>query len=86
MKQESHSSSSSPSSPTVGDVSVREKEDVTNSDISPVPVSELVDDRSGRPDETQANQIPQSNKEETTIERGNLWDDPEIPELLQEFS
>ena len=50
MKQESHSSSSSSSSlssPTVGDSSVREREDVTNSDISPVPVSELVDDRSG---------------------------------------
>ena len=48
MKQESHSSSSSsssPSSPTVGEIPVREE--VTNSDISPVPVSELVDDRSG---------------------------------------
>ena len=64
MKQESHSSSSSsssPSSPTVGDLSVREREDVTNSDISPVPVSELVDDRSGRPDETQANKTPKTN-------------------------
>ena len=53
MKQESHSSSSSsssPSSPTVGDLSVREREDVTNSDISPVPVSNSVDDRSGQPD------------------------------------
>ena len=88
FKQESHSSSSSsssPSSPTVGDLSVREKEDVTNSDISPVPVSKLVDDNSGRPDETQANQIPKVNKKETTIERGNLCDDPEIPEWLQEF-
>ena len=50
MKQESHSpsfSSSSPSSPTVGDLLVREREDVTNSDTSPVPVSELVDDRQG---------------------------------------
>ena len=47
-RQESHSSlssSSSPSSLTVGDVSVREREDVTNSDISPVPVSNSVDDR-----------------------------------------
>ena len=45
MKQESRSSSSSsssPSSPTVGDSSVREREDVTNSDVSPVPVSELL--------------------------------------------
>ena len=40
--------------------------------------------RSGRPDDTQANKIPKTNKEETTIERG----DPlcsEIPEWLQEF-
>ena len=46
MKQESHSSSSSSSSlssPTVGEMSVREWEDAPNSDISPVPVSELVD-------------------------------------------
>ena len=76
IKQESHSSSSSssssPSSPTVGEMSVREREDAPNSDISPVPVSELVDDRTGEPDKT-------------TIERGNLCDDPEIPEWLQEF-
>ena len=88
MKQESHSSSSSsssPSSPTVGDMSVREREDALNSDISPVPVSELVDDRTGEPVKTQANQIPKQNKKETTIERGNLCDDPEIPEWLQEF-
>ena len=63
MKQESHyssSSSSSPSLPTVGDLSVREREDVTYSDISPVPVSEFVDDSSGRPDETQANKNPKN--------------------------
>ena len=50
-RQESHSSSSSsssPPSPTVGEIPVREKEDAPNSDISPVPVSELVDDRSGK--------------------------------------
>ena len=88
MKQESHSSSSfssSPSSPTVGEILVREREDAPNSDISPVPVSELVDDRTGKPEETQANEIPKTNKKETTIERGNLCDDPEIPEWLQEF-
>ena len=85
MKQESRSSSSSsssPSSPTVGEMSVREREDAPNSDISPVPVSEVVDDRTG---ETQANQIPKTNKKETTIERGNPCDDSEIPEWLQEF-
>ena len=84
MKQESHSSSSSsssPSSPTVGEMSVREREDAPNSDISPVPVPELVDDRTGKPVEIQANQIPK----ETPIERRNLCDDPEIPEWLQEF-
>ena len=60
IKQESRSSSSSsssPSSPTVREMSVREREDAPNSDISPVPVSELVDDSSGRPDEDQANKI-----------------------------
>ena len=90
MKQESHSSSSSsssPSSPTVGEMSVREREDVLNSDISPVPVSELVDDRSGKPEDIQANKNPnlKKKKKETTIERGNLCDDSEIPEWLQEF-
>ena len=90
MRQESHSSSSSlssPSSPTVGDLSVREREDVTNSDISPVPVSELVDDSSGRPDETQANETLKTNKKETTIERSDplCSDNSEIPEWLQEF-
>ena len=72
MKQESHSSSSSSSSsssPTVGEIQVREREDVTNSDISPVPMSKLVDDGSGQPDEIQANQTPKTNKKETTIER-----------------
>ena len=63
MEQESHSSSSSsfsPSSPTVGEIQVREREDVLDSDISPVPVSELVDDRSGKPEGIQANQISKS--------------------------
>ena len=88
MKQESRSSSSSsssPSSPTVCEISVREREDSPNSDISPVPVSELVGDGSGQPGEIQANQIPKIHKKETTIERGNLCDDPDILEWLQEF-
>ena len=87
MKQESHtsaSSSSSTSSPTVSEIQIREREDVTNSDISPVPVSNSVDDRSGQPDETQANKIQKQNKKETTIERSNPLDS-EIPEWLQEF-
>ena len=74
IRQESHSSSSSsssPSSPTVGEIPVREREDAPNNDISPVPVSNLVDDGSGQLDET-------------TIERGNPCDS-EIPEWLQEF-
>ena len=88
MKQESHSSSSSSSSsssPTVGEIPVREREDAPNSDISPVPVSELVDDRSGKPEEIQATEIPKTNKKETTIERRNPCGDSEIPEWLQEF-
>ena len=89
-RQESHSSSSSsssPSSPTVGEIPVREREDAPNSDIPPVPMSELVDDRSGKPEEIQANEIRKTNKKETTIERGNplCSDDSEIPEWLQEF-
>ena len=83
MKQESHSSSSS-SLPTVGENQVREREDGINSDISPVQVSNLVDDGSGQPDEIQANKNPKPNKKETTIERGNP-SDSEIPEWLQEF-
>ena len=87
MKQESHSSSSSSSSsssPAVSEIQIREREDGTVSDTSPVPVSYLVDDGSGQPDETQANKIPKTKKKETTTERGNPLDS-EIPEWLQEF-
>ena len=74
-RQESHSSSSSSassSSPTVSEIQIREREDGSNSGISPVQVSTSVDDRSGQPDET-------------TIERGNPLNS-EIPEWLQEFT
>ena len=86
LRQESHSpsSSSSSSSPAVSETSVREKEDATNREISPVPVSELVDDGSGQPEEIQTNKIPKPNKKETTMERRNPYDS-EIPEWLQEF-
>ena len=74
-KQESHSSSSSSSSsssPTVSEIQIRERKDGNSSDISPVQVSNSVDDRSGQPDETK-------------IERGNpLCSD--IPEWLHEFT
>ena len=86
-RQESHSSSSSSTSsfsPTVSEIQTREREDRTESDISPVHVSTTVDDRSGRPDETQANKIQKPNKKETRIERGNPLCS-EIPEWLQEF-
>ena len=47
-------------------------------------VSNSVDEGSGQPDDTQANKIPKTNKEETTIERSDpLYS--EIPEWLQEF-
>ena len=59
--------SSSPSSPTVGEIPVREREDAPDSDISPVPVSELVDDRSGKAEETQANKIPKTNKKKPRL-------------------
>ena len=64
---------------------VREREDARNSDISPVPVSELVDDRKGKPVETQANKITKTNKKKTPIERRNQCNDSEILEWLQEF-
>ena len=52
-----------------------------------MPVSNLVADGSGQPDEIQANKIPKPNKKETTIARGKplCSDDSEIPEWLQEF-
>ena len=87
MKQESpssSSSSSSPSSPTVGEMQVREREDVPNSDISPVPVSNLVDDRSGHPVLNQAHKIPKFHKKEAQIDQGNPVCS-EIQEWLQEF-
>ena len=75
LRQESHcssSSSSSSSSPTVSGIQTRERGDQTESDISSVHVSTTVDDRSGRPDNDQANKNPKPNKKETTIERGRL--------------
>ena len=87
-KQESHSSSSSSSSspsPTVSEIQIREREDGNNNDISPVQVSNSVDDRSGQPEEIQANKNQKPNKKETTIERRNSLNS-EIPEWLQEFS
>ena len=52
-----------------------------------MPVSQFVDDRSGKPEQTQANIIPKTNKKETTIARGDPLhsNDSEIPEWLQEF-
>ena len=51
-----------------------------------MPVSELVVDRSGKREETQANQIPKTNKKETTARGDPLCsDNSEIPEWLQEF-
>ena len=82
-RQESHSSSSSStSSPTESEIQTLERED--RIDIFPVHVSNSVDDRSGRPDETHANKRPKTNKKETTIERGNPLCS-EVPEWLQEF-
>ena len=79
-----HSIPSSSSSFSASEIQIREREDGNNSDISPVSVSNSVDDRSGQPDEIQANKIQKPNKKETTIERGNPLDS-EILEWLQEF-
>ena len=83
-RHSSSSSSASSSSPTVSEIQIREREDGNSSDISPVQVSTSVDDRSGQPEEIQANKTPKTNKKETTIEQGNSLDS-EIPEWLQEF-
>ena len=56
----STSSSSSSSSPTVSEIQTREREDRTESDISPVTVSTTVDP--GRPDIDQANKNRKTNK------------------------
>ena len=93
-RQESHSSSSSStssSSPTVSEIQSQERGDRIESDISPVQVSNSVDDRSGRPDDTQANKTPKTNKKEPKMERSDplLTDSvrvsSEILEWLQEF-
>ena len=86
-RQESHSSSSSStssSSPRVSEIQTREREDGINNDTSPVQVSNSVDDRSGQPDRTQANNPQKTNFKETTTELGNpLYS--EIPEGLLEL-
>ena len=93
-RQGSHystNSSSSSSSPTVSDIQTQEREDRTESDISPVTVSTTVDERSGRPDIDQANKNRKTNKKEPKREQGDpLFPDSgraisEIPEWLQEF-
>ena len=52
-------------------MSVREREDASNRDISPVQVSNSVDERSGRPGDNQANKNPKTNKKEPKMERGD---------------
>ena len=88
-RHESHcstSSSRSSSSPTAtsSDNETREREDQTESDISPLHVSTTVDDRSGRPDDTQANKNQKPNRKESKKEQSESLCS-EIPEWLQEF-
>ena len=100
-RQECHcstSSSSLSSSPTVSEIKTQEREDRTESGISPVTVSTTVDERSGRPDIDQASKILKPNRKGPQKERGTLLrerSDPlfadsgrassEILEWLQEF-
>ena len=68
-RQGSHcstSSSTSSSSPPVSEIQTREREDRSESDISPVTVSTVVDERSGRPDIDQANKNPKKGTQEGT--------------------
>ena len=65
LKQESHSSSYSPTSSSshrVSEIQTRKREHRIESDTSPVQVSNSVHDRSGRPDDTQANKNPKLKK------------------------
>ena len=84
-------SSTSSWSPTVSEIQTREREDRTESDISPVTVSTTVDERSGRSDIDQANKNRKTIKKELKREQGDpLFTDSgrarsEIPEWLQEF-
>ena len=74
LTQESHSSSSSSSSsssPPVCEMQIRKREDRTESGISPVTVSTLVDERSGRPDIGQANTNPKPHKKEPKRDRSD---------------
>ena len=66
-------------------MSFREREDAPDSDISPVPVSEFVDDRTGEPMETQANQNTKISRKDHDLNGETCVDDPGIPEWLQEF-
>ena len=86
-RQESHcssSSSSSSSSPTVSEIQSQERGDRIESDISLVQVSTSVDDRSGRPDDNQANKNPKPNNKESKKEQSDSLCS-EIPEWLQEL-
>ena len=93
-RQESHcstSSSSSSSSPPESEIQTRERKDRTENDISPVTVSTVVDERSGRLGIDQANKNPKPNRKEPKRERSDpLFADSgrassEVPEWLQEF-
>ena len=71
-RQESHSSSpsTSSSSPAVSEIQSQERGDRIESDFSPVQVSTSVDDRSGQPDDTQANKTPkQKNPRRNRVNR-----------------
>ena len=68
----------------MSEIQSRQREDRIESGISPVQVSNSVDDRSGRPDDIQANKTSITNKEDTKKEQN----DPlcsEILDWLQEF-
>ena len=73
-RQENHCPPCSPSpssSPTVSEIQTREREDQTESDISPVHVSTMVDEGSGRPDDNQANKNPKTTEKEPKREQGD---------------
>ena len=88
MKQESHSSSyssSSSSSPTVGEFRFEKgKMRLTVTFLQCQCLNWLMMDQ-GNLRKPKPIKFPKLIKKQTTIERGNLCDDSEIPEWLQEF-
>ena len=77
--------SSSSSSLTTNDITIREREDRTESDISSAILSTTADERSGRPGIDQANKIRKPKQQRNSWQKRDNPLDFEIPKWLQDF-